>query len=232
MYIDEQEIKVCASRPLYGASRFGKIFRLDKKREVAQTEKQGYFYTRTCIDGKVKNSRVHILVAEAWVENPNPEIFLQVNHKNGIKTDNRAENLEWCSSSQNQRHAIKSNLRGRGDQLYNTSFNEKQAHEICSLLLQGLTPKSIAEMYDVSADCIRKIRSGDTWFHVRRKYPINHLYKNTFSANTVKWVCYKIVEGFSDKAIRDLSNNKNLTIIEVKRIREKIRFKEISDLVF
>ena len=66
--------------------------------------KTGYWQVALHKDKKQNMCLVHRLVAEAFI--PNPENKSQVNHKNGIRSDARAENLEWVTPQENVRHAF------------------------------------------------------------------------------------------------------------------------------
>ena len=81
----------------------GKIF-VDGKERKLSTHSAGYKVVR--IDNKLYY--IHRLVASQYI--PNPQNKPEVNHINGIKDDNRVENLEWVSGKENMKHALKNGL--------------------------------------------------------------------------------------------------------------------------
>lgn len=70
----------------------------------SRPDKDGYNLVCLYKEKKGKNKRVHRLVAQAFI--PNPMNKPTINHKNGIRNDNRVQNLEWATMSENQLHAF------------------------------------------------------------------------------------------------------------------------------
>lgn len=74
-------------------------------KRIQQVEHKGYKQVFLSEKGIVKNCRVHRLVANAFIPNDCNKPY--INHKNGIRSDNRVDNLEWCTSKENSEHAFK-----------------------------------------------------------------------------------------------------------------------------
>lgn len=94
---------------LYEVSRDGDV-RSVKTQRVLKSYVENLGYPRVTLydGGIVKNCKVHRLVAMAFIDNP--EAKSEVNHINGVKTDNKACNLEWATRAENIRHAWDSGL--------------------------------------------------------------------------------------------------------------------------
>lgn len=98
--------------------------------------KNGYMSLELRMGDTNKRHLVHRLIAEVFI--PNPDKRPVVNHINGIKNDNRIENLEWCTQSENVRHAIDAGLRtaafgpAKGTKPWNTGklLSEKHRNKL------------------------------------------------------------------------------------------------------
>lgn len=96
---------------LYQVSSFGRVRSKTKNCIIQQRElklRYGYLEVRFYVNGKTIPKRVHRLVAEAFIENPNG--YTDVNHKDEDKKNNHVENLEWCTRSYNTRYGKRSNI--------------------------------------------------------------------------------------------------------------------------
>lgn len=97
----------------YIITKDGQVYSKSFKKFISQKTNAGYKYVtiyNTNRETKVRSRKdvaVHILVASVFLENPRKLPY--VNHKNYNKADNRAENLEWCSPSENMVHSAKKN---------------------------------------------------------------------------------------------------------------------------
>lgn len=124
---------------------------------------KGYLIASLQKEGIRKNFCVHILVAKAFIgDRPKGK---QVNHKNGIKTDNRVENLEWCTASENVQHAIDTGLRIplTGSQIKTSKLKEKEVFTIKEMIKNGERNGDIAKEFGVDKRTISDIRVGRSW---------------------------------------------------------------------
>lgn len=89
-------------KPNYIIYNDGRLFSIKSGKFIKPTAYTGgYLRYHIYIDGKNTVYKVHRLVAKYFVHNPNPEIYNEVNHKDGNKTNNNADNLEWCDRKYN-----------------------------------------------------------------------------------------------------------------------------------
>lgn len=125
-----------------------------------------YLYVGLSNNGSRKNFFVHRLVATTFV--PNFDNKPYINHINGVKTDNRADNLEWVTAKENVAHAYNIGLRdNRGEKHYRAKLSSSDVLAIrrkCKV--EGIPQKDLANEYKINANQISRIMSGTRWKHI------------------------------------------------------------------
>jgi hypothetical protein len=157
---------------IYEVSSFGNIKSLLKIRKGASYIKkcgntpQGYLNIILSINKRPKTFLVHRLVAIAFL--PNPKNKRCVNHKNGIKSDNRLINLEWVTHSENNIHAFNIGLRvQRGEKHHRAKITELDVLKIRELYSTGAANSNeIAMLYNIGSRMALYIINRHSWKHI------------------------------------------------------------------
>ena len=164
-----QDVKGCEG--LYAVSNDGQVWsHISNKWLKPSTTSNGYASVR--LKGKTQN--VHRLIAEAFCNKSKG--CDQVNHINGDKLDNRAENLEWVTMSQNHKHAFATGLRKPSDiqreavrqtALKKRRFTINEIRYIRKMFNDfDFTQTAIAKFFKTSQSVIHRIVSGESYSEV------------------------------------------------------------------
>jgi len=144
----------------YEVSTFGRVRSKNYRKTgvskilISSLGKSGYYTVDLCKNGVSKKVKVHRLVALSFIDYKGDKV---VNHINGIKTDNRAKNLEWVSQKQNVLHIYKNKLKS------SVKLTVEDVINIRRELVDGVKQKDLSVKYNVCNQHISDIKHRKTW---------------------------------------------------------------------
>ena len=161
------------AHPNYAVSSYGRVKRLTEYQNTTHAGK--ILKPQLMSDGSLavrldrKNCKIHRLVAVAFI--PNSENKREVNHLNGVRTENDIGNLGWVTPAENCRHAYRTGLISIPHLVGESHPNTKLTTEAVRKILKTKTAfgcvQQLAREFHVSPHTIRSIRGRHNWGHVQ-----------------------------------------------------------------
>ena len=148
-------------KPLYSITEDGIVYNHKRNRILKQfIDRYGYkLVGLLCEDGKPRMFFVHRLVLAAYAPCTNMA-DMQVNHKDGNKSNNTVKNLEWCTLAQNKKHAVDTGLWDMvGEKHFRHLITDDQAKEIRKRINAGEKMTVIARTMNVPYSCVANIKN-------------------------------------------------------------------------
>ncbi len=178
MNVHDEHRPVPGYESIYEVSRTGRIFSLDRVttgrhgqqriagREINPIEHKshGYFVVNLAKEGVTRQHRLHVVVARVFV--PNPEGKPTVNHEDGVKAHNWADNLTWMTHQEQMLHAAALRLTALGDRNGSTKVVEVMLAGLRDRVLAGELIQDLAAEIGVNRNTITKALTrafGSAW---------------------------------------------------------------------
>ena len=152
-------------------SDFGRLFSINgrwkglKELKPGIGKKEGYYITSLRMKPKRETIRIHQLVGNHFVDNPDNKP--QLNHKDGNKLNNHYLNLEWCTIAENIEHAVRTGLIDmKGEKHFHAKLKDPDIKSIFQMRLNGFRMSDIGNRFGVSRRTIGDVLNRKLWTHV------------------------------------------------------------------
>jgi hypothetical protein len=167
--------------PVFGYENYYEVSNLGQVRSTADRHntfmgrllkltvgRKGYLTVNFCVNDKRSTRRVARMVANAFI--PNPDNKPEVNHKDGVKSNNCVSNLEWTTSSENSQHAYDTGLQAKplGELNTQAKLTTNQVIEIRKRYKsENISMQKLGSEYGINLSTTYNIITGKLWKHLQ-----------------------------------------------------------------
>ena len=233
LLLDERIKDVTGFEGRFMITDFGRLFSINgrwkgvKLMQPAVGKKEGYYITNLRMKPKNRHVRIHQLVGEHFVDNPDNKP--QLNHDDGNKLNNHYSNLKWCTIAENIEHAVRTGLIDiKGEKHHHAKLKDCDIPLIFEMRNEGMLMKDIGNHFDVCRRTIGDVLNRRLWIHVavdekllnfKQGLPENYKGENHHNSKLTEKQVYEIhalkKSGFTAKEIAPRFNIRRKYVYDI-----------------